>query len=141
MSKESDDKKTIEQVGILSKHGISLGPVLHVDSITMGLKCSTAPKAVSDNNELQTTELTCGCADKARRMFRQLQRMMERKVEVRMRKSLTRFKSLVFHTDCYTKFGNCTLVQSIYIYIYINGIYYIFTSCNNLTGKCQLIGF
>ncbi|XP_032675360.1 kinesin-like protein KIF9 [Odontomachus brunneus] len=98
-SKSTDDKMTVEQVGILSKHGISLGPVLQVDSITIGLKCPTALKAVSDNNELQMTELTYGCADKARRMFRQLQRMMERKFEERHGRKKTPYACVVSNAN------------------------------------------
>lgn len=83
VSKDTDDKEPLEPVGILNKHGISLGPVLQEDNI--GLKCPVL-KTVSNNNELQTNEITYEYADKVRKTFRQLQRMMRRKVEVRTHK-------------------------------------------------------
>ncbi|XP_014487542.1 PREDICTED: uncharacterized protein LOC106751216 [Dinoponera quadriceps] len=67
MSRGTDDKKTAEQVGILIKHGISLGPVLQTDSMALGLKYPAAPKLFADNDEMQmTTELTHECVDKAK---------------------------------------------------------------------------
>lgn len=77
-SSKSTDRDAVERVGILSRHGISLGPVPQVDSIAaIGLRHLT-PRTVSNNIELQMTEeLPHECADKAKKTFRQLQQMMK----------------------------------------------------------------